>query len=392
MAYPILDPPEENRSYSSDDEHGPTYHNKSRIGSHSAWTGGSPNQNPWMTIDAGEVISSIGGVVLTIRKDKWYYHIVTSVQVDHATDEGKWTKAFAAPIATNLTIHDSETLVRLHFDKPIPARYVRIHAVSWKNAIGLRAGLILSGPALDDHLLSGGVDQLRNINDADQLPAIVALRFLPGGNPPPVDVPRPFGVLVLPSLEGGWEGRKWTWTIKEFNGQPTCDNVFAVSPGQRCAISVHVSTRWQWNTQDVASNCIIQLYYAIKDVFHTGVVKRGIHNHENDSTTEFVAPKTQGLYYIVAEMTLDYDYKDYVMGFLINSPYNAFAAIRVLPTEFSQEVFRLLSEFAKQQIIAILAFRNRKGDEATVFSRLPIQHAFAIFSFFMGTGSGSDLN
>jgi len=77
------------------------------------------------------------------------------------------------------------------------------------------------------------------------------------------------------------------------------------------------------------------LYYAIKDVFHTGVVKRGIHNHENDSTTEFVAPKTQGLYYIVAEMTLDYDYKDYVMGFLINSPYNAFAAIRVLPTEFS---------------------------------------------------------
>ena len=103
-------------------------------------------------------------------------------------------------------------------------------------------------------------------------------------------------------------------------------------------------------------------------VFSTGVVESGIHNHKGSSSTEFEAPSTPGLYYITANISLMYNY---VKVNHANSPHNAFAAIRVLPTEFNLDMFDLLPQFYQQQIIAIMAFRNRKGDEATLFTRLP---------------------
>ena len=71
MQYPILDPPEENRSYSStnQDEVGEEM-NRSRIASSQCWMARKADTNQWMVIDAGKVIDSIEGIIMTIRKDE----------------------------------------------------------------------------------------------------------------------------------------------------------------------------------------------------------------------------------------------------------------------------------------------------------------------------------
>ena len=58
-------------------------------------------------------------------------------------------------------------LVRLPFAEAVPVRYVRIRPVEWEHHISLRAAMILSGNALEDHLACGGEDQLRSIVDAN---------------------------------------------------------------------------------------------------------------------------------------------------------------------------------------------------------------------------------
>ena len=142
----------------------------------------------------------------------------------------------------------------------------------------------------------------------NQLPANVALHFIPGGNPPPMKEPRPLGILIQPKLEGGWAGRKWTWKILSFNGKPTQNNVFVVGPGDRCSISVNVKATWRFNSHDFCPGCIVQLYYGMENVFYTGIVENGIDNHNEDSTTDFVAPEMPGLYYINAKIDLMYNY------------------------------------------------------------------------------------
>ena len=57
------------------------------------------------------------------------------------------------------------------FAAPVLARYVRIRPVKWKYQIVVRAALILSGNALEEHLAAGGEDQFRTIVYVNQLPA-----------------------------------------------------------------------------------------------------------------------------------------------------------------------------------------------------------------------------
>ena len=61
--------------------------------------------------------------------------------------------------------------VRIPFAEPVQARYVRIRPVEWTEQISMRAAIILSGTALEEHFSRGGEDQFRSICDVNQLPA-----------------------------------------------------------------------------------------------------------------------------------------------------------------------------------------------------------------------------
>ena len=44
--------------------------NRSRIASSQCWMARKADTNQWMVIDAGKVIDSIEGIIMTIRKDE----------------------------------------------------------------------------------------------------------------------------------------------------------------------------------------------------------------------------------------------------------------------------------------------------------------------------------
>ncbi|CAB9518283.1 Discoidin-1 subunit [Seminavis robusta] len=146
LQLPVLNPPEEQRFYSS-------VHCNHKIGTGCArsmldspqgWLAGVKDGNQWMVMDAGMVVDAINGIVITNRKDCWFNQVVTKVEVDVSDDTGDWKKAMEAT-DTNITVENN--ISWLLFDQPVPARFVRIRVLQWEDHISMRCALILQGAA-----------------------------------------------------------------------------------------------------------------------------------------------------------------------------------------------------------------------------------------------------
>lgn len=111
-------------------------HNTGYIDSTQGWTAKYNDKNQWYQIDA--VVSIlIGGILLQGRYncDQW----VTKFKISHSENGVTWTnisKIFKGCM-------DRDSKVRVIFDSPIHARYVRIHPEQWHGSnISLRADLL----------------------------------------------------------------------------------------------------------------------------------------------------------------------------------------------------------------------------------------------------------
>jgi len=90
-------------------------------------------------------------------------------------------------------------------------------------------------------LLESFDEELRPLEDVNQLPAAVPVTHIPGGTPPAHHVaPRPLDIAHIPVEHHEWQGRRMRWHVREFNGQQVVDEtrVFVVRQGQPCSISV----------------------------------------------------------------------------------------------------------------------------------------------------------
>lgn len=159
---------------------------------------------------------------------------------------------------------------------------------------------MFAGDALDHYFKAGGPDEYRSIVEMNQLPAYVPTTYIPGGLPPPNDELMHLGVQVAPKADGGWKGRKWTWTVHEFNDKSTDETIFLAIPGAKCSIKTSVQTRWQNNYRDYAHHLNIELHYGIRRIFDETIIQNGIFDDAAESRAEFVAPTKPGLYYIIA--------------------------------------------------------------------------------------------
>lgn len=107
---PILNPPEESRSYSSiwDNNTIGIGHARSMIFSPQAWSAKTNDANQWVIIDAGKVINAIGGIVISPRFR--CHQLVTKVGVDVAVGLDSWTEVLAET-PTNLVQDDENSFV-----------------------------------------------------------------------------------------------------------------------------------------------------------------------------------------------------------------------------------------------------------------------------------------
>lgn len=393
---PILDPPEENRTYSS--VYGAnavgTGHARSTLASAQAWSAQDNDTNQWMTVDAGCIVDSIGGLLLANRNDGHFGQIVTKMAIDVAIQENKWTPLVVAQAQetfdTNLCCHGGAApdCAAVHFPCSVRARYVRIRPLEWENHISLRCALLLDGTAAATSR-SVARDEHRTIVDVNQLPARVPVTCIPGGTAPPRrSVPHPLDVAQVPSGDCAWAGRQVQWDVRAFNGKEIVgadQRAFAVLPNQACSITVGYSARWHRNRRDYCPGCIVQLYYGMASVFCQGVIQHGIRSHRGVSTTEFSAPIAPGLYYITQSVSLMYNFIDNLPAHQ-NTPNNSIAVIRVLPREFSNDTFVLLPVALQRQVVALFVLQRRQERgkaEATLFSRLPREPLYHILSFLM---------
>lgn len=396
MRIPILDPPEENRSYSSIWRNNAvgTGHARSMISSVMAWSAAVNNRDQWMVIDAGSVVSTIGGLMIAGRADG----LVTkfTVECKNNNDELEWTR-LENDFESRLSPESISMIVR--FTKPIEARFIRLRPLEWKEHISLRCCLVLAGEAKARFIAEekpNSTMDYREVIDVNQLPSKVTLTSIPGGHAPPenpsgiiVGYPqqpqRLYGVLHNPKEDHEWCGRKMKWSVEKFNNIVVDDDnrIFAVHPGQECHIEVAYQARWRYNAQDYCPGCIVQLYYGMANVFCVGVIEHGIQHHQGNNSKTFTAPSVPGLYYITQSISLEYHFVDNLRK-QINSPSNAFAAVRVLPTKFEESIYPVLPEKWKKQILALLCLWNRSGDDSNVFNLLSRYELYEIFSLLMG--------
>jgi len=396
MRIPILDPPEENRSYSSiwGNNAVGTGHARSMISSALGWTAAVNNRDQWMVIDAGSVVSTIGGLMIAGCAESYTDQLVTKFTVEYKNiDEPEWTRLENA-FESRLSPESISMIVQ--FTKPIEARLIRLRPLQWERYISLRCCLVLSGEAKARFIAEeepNSTMEYRKVIDVNQLPSKVALTSIPGGhalpeNPSGIIVGHPqhrYGVLHIPKQDHEWCGRKMKWSVEKFNNVAVDDDsrIFAVHPGQECHIEVAYQTRWRYNPQDYCPGCIVQLYYGMANVFCVGVIEHGIHRHQGNNSKTFTAPSVPGLYYITQSISMQYNFVDN-LGCHTNSPSNAFAVVRVLPTKFEESIYPVLPEKWKKQITALLCLWNRSGDDSNVFSLLSRYELYEIFSFLMG--------
>jgi len=126
-----VNPPEENRSYSSIDG-GVTPH--SMLNSSSVWQPKKSSSGEWMQIDLGRS-KRVYGIVTQGRNTRW----VTRYEVDFSSD-GKMFHRVDQVFQGNA---DSEGRVQGVFPYGVTARYLRIYPVQWHGAIGMRAAVMI---------------------------------------------------------------------------------------------------------------------------------------------------------------------------------------------------------------------------------------------------------
>ena len=398
LQFPLLDPPETRRQYSSvwDNDAIGTGHARSRMtDSPQGWSALRNDPHQWVVMDTAtddarttskDNLRMIAGVVISNRRD-CREQLVTRVSVDakgHGNGDD-WSEV-VHDYATGLTSNDTHTFLRVPFDRPLKARFVRIRPLEWAKHVSLRCALILHRPFAERHIQDSNINgnttiEYRPVLDLNQLPLRVAVNSVPGGLPAPSGrPPRPFGVVHPPSGRCRWQGRQTEWRVLSYNGKNTNSHILLALPGQRCTIRVGYDAWWDYNQNDYCPGCIVQLYYGMANTFCTGVVQNGISRHRGASTTEFVAPMEPGLYYITQSISLMYNYVDNI-GQHHHTHQNAFCAIRVLPTQFTPGIFPILPVAWQRQFLAILAWSNQDG---TVFSKLGRGALFHIFSFLLG--------
>lgn len=439
MQLPILDPPEENRCYSSYWDNDVGHALSSLSTSVRAWCAGVNDEEQWMIIDAGSVIDSISGLMIANRKDGCKEQIVTRLEIDAATinenytnmrDDIEWIPLAGNPYDTRIEKNCPENGVALRFVQPIKTRFLRLRPLEWQSHISLRCALLLSNAA-EDQFRQGTKLEYRTILDITQLPANVPVTYIPGGLSVPSDLPinpifhSTMSVRDLPTGDGEWAGRRFRMSVLEFNGRrfpgkitddPSETRVFPVLPGQPCSIRVRYRATWRYNSNDYCPGCIVQLYYGMYNTFSTGVVEHGIHDHDGESSTLFTAPTVPGLYYITQEISLQYNYVPVHHG---NHPRNSIAVLRVLPTTqdelfIRRESFFLFPQYLQNLLLHLLILSRRGnssdgsihynvednnndvGDddgtsvESNVFSGLPDVAVYNIFSYLIDTPRRTD--
>jgi len=411
MRIPILDPLEENRSYSSVWKNNAvgTGHARSMMASKQGWSAAINDRDQWMVIDAGSVVSKIAGLMIAGRADGWSDQLVTKFTLEYASSiissqqpvtkndhDQEWIGV--GNVFDSTLFPDSISMI-IQFTEPIEARFLRLRPLEWNNSISLRCCLVLAGEAKARFFGESNTTEYRKVIDVNQLPSKVALTSIPGGHPPAnpsgniLGHPqRNYGVLHRPKEDHEWCGRKMKWSVKKFNDFYVNEDsrIFAVYPSQECDISVDYQARWRYSSQDYCPGCVVQLYYGMENVFCTGVIERGIDSgHRGESSTKFIAPSVPGLYYITQSISLMYGFKDNLSHHK-NSPSGAFAAVRVLPTMFEESIYPVLPEEWKKQIIALLCLWNRSGEDPNVFSSLSRYNLYEIFSFMMGQDISHD--
>jgi len=395
--FPLLDPTEENRTYSSifnDDSIG-TGHARSSIASKQAWSAKINDKDQWIIIDAGYVVDSIAGVALMKRRGNG--QCVTQVKIDIAVESGNWKSTASDDCyETNFNQSDSdEYITALYLPSSLPVRFVRIRPQNWQTHISLRCGLILAGKAREKFKNSiGDNNEYRPIVDVNQLPACIPLTYIPGGTHPPPTAERPlnsFGVIAIPTGQCEWAGRKMNWKVLEFNGNSNLkrqQRVFAVTSGTNCSIKVEYRTIWNYNRNDYCPGCVVQLYYGLDSVFSKGVIERGISNQSGESHSHFKAPILPGLYYITQSVSLMYHFVT------VNHPNrseNSIAVIRVLPFKFQESNYVVLPKVCQNEILLLLGFWMRSGESATIFSALPRETLYMIFTHLIPARASSSL-
>ena len=167
-----LNPPESARSYSSikdfRDHYSAAGHHDSRLGSRTGWTPARHELHgePWVQIDAGEVVSLHGVVVQSWRG--WQVHGVSVVRVETSRDGRGWTRSDDGRTWDTRRRWNGRNACRFAYGAVL-CRHVRVVGVDYSDRGGdgthrghgpsMRCGLLV-GPAPSpaaEHARSGAI-------------------------------------------------------------------------------------------------------------------------------------------------------------------------------------------------------------------------------------------
>ncbi|MBF0475524.1 MAG: discoidin domain-containing protein [Deltaproteobacteria bacterium] len=128
--------------YVNDSVYSPQHAKLSDTSAHSNWSAGELDQNQWLQVDLGKVREIVG--VATKGRHANYLQWVTSYALSYSSDGKQWT-FYKTKSDKDRTLfqgnQDTNTLVFHRFPKPIKARFVRIHPVTWHEHITMRLEL-----------------------------------------------------------------------------------------------------------------------------------------------------------------------------------------------------------------------------------------------------------
>ncbi|XP_011680197.1 lactadherin-like [Strongylocentrotus purpuratus] len=108
------------------------------FGVKAAWMARNDDIDKWVKIDLGKTVT-VTGVIVQGRYG--WTHWVTSVKVSYSLDNVTWTYALEPKCGEQKVYaanYDNDTPETILFPRPITARYVRIHPVTWEGLPAMR--------------------------------------------------------------------------------------------------------------------------------------------------------------------------------------------------------------------------------------------------------------
>lgn len=142
----VMTPFKNKIKYSS--SHPSHFCNEGRLNSKDGWCAGSRTLTEWMQMDSGEV-QSIAGVVIQGRRR--HHQWVKTFKVEVSDDGKEWLAVECGREFDGSK--DRNSKVRVLFQKPVRARFVRINPQTWHSWPTMRAGILLcERPCLQAHL------------------------------------------------------------------------------------------------------------------------------------------------------------------------------------------------------------------------------------------------